>query len=82
MSANKTALKQLFDDGFDFMSKSTVAICGIARDCSDQLSQLIPRLEALGDQFKEYKIIVVENDSRDNTQEVISSWADKNQNLA
>lgn len=81
MSANKTELKQFFDDGFDCMSKSTVAICGIARDCSDQVRHIIPKLEALGERFKAYKIIVVENDSRDDTQEVISSWADENHNV-
>lgn len=63
------------------MSENSVVICGIARDCSSQLTKLIPKLENLGAQFKDYKIIVVENDSQDSTGTVISSWAVRNRNV-
>lgn len=63
------------------MSNSTVVMCGIARDCSSQLSRLIPKLEALGETFRSYKIVVVENDSADDTADVVLAWAAKNQNV-
>ena len=63
------------------MSNSSVVICGIARDCSSQLVKLIPKLEALGTTFKSYRIIVIENDSADDTAEVVLTWATKNQNV-
>ena len=63
------------------MSESTVVICGIARDCAQQLGKLIPKIENLAGKFKEYKIIVVENDSNDHTANLITSWAGKNRNV-
>ena len=64
--------------GLDRMSKSSVVICGIARDCSSQLRKLIPKLEELGSNFKSYKVVVVENDSKDDTAETVMAWAAKN----
>lgn len=73
--------KHSCEAGLEHMSNSSVVICGIARDCSSQLSRLIPKLEALGTTFKSYKIIVIENDSSDDTAEVVLAWAAKNQNV-
>jgi hypothetical protein len=69
------------ETGFESMSNSSVAICGIARDCSSQLTRLIPKLEALGGKFQAHKIIVVENDSADDTAEIILAWAARNKNV-
>lgn len=66
------------EEGFNRMSESTVVICGIARDCGQQLGKLIPKIESLAGKFKDYKVIVVENDSHDNTATTITSWASKN----
>lgn len=63
------------------MSESTVVICGIARDCAQQLGKLIPKIENLAGKFKDYKVIVVENDSHDDTAKLITSWASKNHNV-
>ena len=81
MYINKPKLRQFFKAGYEFMSESSLVICGIARDCSSQFINLIPKLENLGDQFKEYKIIVVENDSQDSTGTLVSSWALRNRNV-
>ena len=70
-----------YEAGLEHMSASSVVICGIARDCSSQLFKLIPKLETLGDIFKSYKVVVIENDSVDDTAEVVLAWAAKNQNV-
>ena len=81
MHTNPEKSEHTYEAGLEHMSKNSVVICGIARDCSSQLSKLIPKLENLGTRFKSYKIIVIENDSADDTAEVILAWAARNQNV-
>ena len=62
--------------GFDIMSNSSVVICGIARDCEKALiNPMIPITEKLISFFRDYRIIMYENDSKmssgDNTAEVL-----------
>lgn len=60
------------------MSKLTVGICGLARDIATVLPKTISRIEYTGGLFKQYSVIVVENDSADNTREILNSWATSN----
>lgn len=69
---------QLREAGRKIMANSTLAICGLARDCAQNLEQLIPRIEALGAAFRSYRVIVVENDSADGTGALVSSWQKEN----
>ncbi len=78
---NQAKANERTQQGFDLISESSVILCGIARDCAPQLSRLIPRLEDLAAKFRSYKIIVVENNSRDHTARIISSWAASNCNV-
>lgn len=54
----------------------TVAIVGMARNIGAMLPHTIRRLEAIGECFKSWSAVVVENDSIDNTKDVLKSWAD------
>ena len=81
MQIGRKNSRHLHETGLEYMSNHSVVICGIARDCSSQLSKLAPKLEALGNRFKTYKILVIENDSEDDTAETILAWAAKNQNV-
>lgn len=69
---------ELRETGRAAMSSSSIAICGLARDCADSLEALIPQLERLGEAFAEYRIIVVENDSHDRTGSVLLNWCVQN----
>lgn len=44
-----------------------IVFAGITRDSSEYIEQAITRVKELGSLFKEYKIFVYENDSKDNT---------------
>lgn len=81
MHTNPEKSRPGYEAGLEYMSKKSVVICGIARDCAPQLARLIPKLETLGTKFKSCKFIVIENDSKDDTAEVILAWAAKNQNV-
>ncbi|MEJ8568219.1 hypothetical protein V3330_11335 [Wenzhouxiangellaceae bacterium CH-27] len=70
--------QELIEAGSARMGASSVAICGLARDCANSLSRLIPAIEALAACFPEHRIIVVENDSLDDTAHVLNTWGSKN----
>ncbi len=62
-------------------SEINVAVGILARDCADALRQNIPRVDEMCSSFKSYKIIVYENDSKDDTKELLTSWAKRNSNV-
>jgi hypothetical protein len=67
--------------GRRIMRRSSVAICGLARDCAGKLDVMIPQLERLGSDFAASRFVAVENDSRDNTDVVLSSWRKANRSV-
>ena len=63
------------------LSELNVAIGVLARDCASPLEKNIPRVEAMGNLFNSYKVIVYENDSKDGTKEILRKWCEKNPNI-
>lgn len=51
-----------------------IVIAGLARDCSINLQKNIPRIEELRNQFSWSHVVVVENDSLDDTKLVLDNW--------
>lgn len=70
--------QRLMLQGLDRMGKSSVIICGLARSIAGILPRTIARIERLGSMFREYRVIVVENDSCDSTATDLNIWASKN----
>lgn len=62
-------------------SQSTIAICSLARNISPVFSKTRARLEYIGEQFLDYKIIVFENDSADNSRDLLHQWRLSNPNV-
>lgn len=60
------------------MAGQSVTICGLARDCAARLPGMMLQLEQLGELFQSYEVIVVENDSSDNTGDLLDSWSGVN----
>lgn len=65
----------------DKTSNLTVAIALLARDCGETLEKNISMVETIGGLFRSYKVIIYENDSKDNTKEILSRWAEKNHDV-
>jgi hypothetical protein len=59
-------------------SEQRVLICGVARNVAPSLRIVMENIEQLGSRFKDYKVIVYENNSTDNTVELFSNWAQSN----
>lgn len=58
-----------------------VVICALARDVEPVFAKNRARMETLGSHFSEYKIVVFENDSADNSRELFRRWANENPNV-
>ncbi len=57
------------------MRQQRVVMAGLARNVAHILGQTIRRVEHLGSQFGDYRVVIYENDSSDATRERLRSWA-------
>lgn len=61
----------IVDRGENICKSKSIIFCGIARDVADNLQLNIDRLHRTGKLFNEYSIFIYENDSSDNTKEIL-----------
>jgi hypothetical protein len=61
-------------DGYDLMARSNVCICALARDCAPALANNLAFLDSLCARFNRAHVIIVENDSKDDTKAVLRAW--------
>ena len=64
--------------GFERMKTSKVVICSLLRDVEPKMDLIQKRCERVGSMFKDYRIVIVENDSSDNTRQKLFEWRNKN----
>lgn len=57
------------------MRESRVVICGLARDIEDVFSETASAIERLGAAFSDYQVVLFENDSTDQTQQLLLDWS-------
>jgi hypothetical protein len=60
------------------MKKRRAVICGLCRDARAWLPRTIARIERLGGMFDDYRVVLFENDSRDQTLELLQGWEQRN----
>lgn len=54
--------------------KERVLICCLARDCGSSIKQNIPRIEKLRNHFSYSEVLIIENDSKDDSKELLLKW--------
>lgn len=59
------------------IDEKTIVICSIVRNAEKGLKRNIPVVNKLCRQFKDYRIVVFENDSDDRTKEILAEWQSK-----
>jgi hypothetical protein len=64
--------------GRRLMSKLSVVICGLCRDTRHYLPRTAARVERLGEMFRNYRVVLYENDSVDATREFLFDWRAQN----
>lgn len=67
--------------GYEHMKNSNIAICGTVRDCANSLSNNIFVIEQLRSKFQNSVVIIIENDSIDNTKQVLDQWSKTSRNV-
>ncbi len=67
--------------GYEHMKQKKVAICGLARDCQKRLKKNMAVLEKLRTCFSQSYVVVVENDSKDGTKDVLKRWAGRKKDV-
>jgi hypothetical protein len=63
------------------LANSSIAICGLARNCAHKLSDNIKFIDELRTYFKFLQVVVVENDSHDNTRAILDNWSVRSSNV-
>jgi glycosyltransferase involved in cell wall biosynthesis len=63
------------------LAQSSLAICGLAKNCARTLPENINFIEEISSLFNMVKVVVVENGSTDSTRVQLNSWANKNQTV-
>ncbi len=62
-------------------SKKRVVIAGMVRDVASRLPEIKKKVLRVAKIFKDYQILIVENDSKDQTREMLLEWAHENPNV-
>ncbi len=73
-----TDYRQVLTLGQSRMRQSTAVICGLARDVAEILPVTIARIERIGERFSDYRVVIYENDSTDDTRPLLLAWAQRN----
>ncbi len=75
---HQTDYRRLVKKGYKKMRSQTVVIAGLARNIADNFEKIKERIEETGSFFKEYVVLIFENDSDDQTRELLKQWATQN----
>lgn len=73
--------KTTLEKGEKILNQQRAIICGISRDNANDFFVMRRHIEYLGEQFKDYRVVIFENDSKDRTKDLLASWSKKNQNV-
>jgi len=68
----------LVEKGLSACSNRSVILCGICRDVANVIELNLIRLYRIASAFKDYKIIIYENDSKDTTRLILEEYAKAN----
>jgi hypothetical protein len=67
--------------GFKMAKEKRIVFCCLARDIEEYIEKSIIKLEIIGKYFKDYKIVIFENDSSDNTRNLIKINRERNNKI-
>jgi glycosyltransferase involved in cell wall biosynthesis len=74
-------MKTRSNEGLKKLSESTVIFCAIVRNCGRNLKRNIRTINTICDLAKDYQVIIYENDSVDNTKQILEEWANTRKNV-
>lgn len=76
---------QMYEDkcnrGAKEISENRVVITSLLRDVETRIPEIKKKAERVGSMFKDYHILIVENDSKDNTRKLLLEWTQDNKRV-
>jgi len=84
-TSNGINLKDVYNEitkiGEHEASRSSIVICSLVKDIEDVFDTIKDKVYSVTNLFKSYKILLVENDSKDKTRELILGWVREDPNV-
>ena len=74
----KVSFRQKITTGEIYAKQKRVVMAALVRDVADRIPEIKVKAERMGRLFKDYHILIVENDSSDGTREKLLEWAKVN----
>jgi hypothetical protein len=71
----------VINKGYNIMKNKKVVLSGLCINIEKKIDKLKIKLEQLGNLFLDYKIVIFENDSNDNTRKLLLDWSEENNNV-
>lgn len=68
-------------DGYSKMKNLTVVFTGLCINIEEKVDSLKTRIEYLGSFFKDYRVVIFENDSKDRTRTLLKEWSTNNKRV-
>lgn len=81
LSNKEPKMNNIFETGIAKIQSQNIAICSIVRDCEFNLQKNITVINTLASHFKDFRIIVFENDSIDGTKTILRDWSKKSNKI-
>jgi hypothetical protein len=78
VEARRAAYTDRVEAGRQRMRSHTVVVCGLCRDVRHWLPRTRARIERLGTMFRDYAVVLYENDSQDDTVAYLRQWQREN----
>jgi hypothetical protein len=75
VNSDMTSYKLRVEQGKNYMRDNTIVICGLLRDKDSIIKSLKFRCYEITKLFSDYRILIVENDSHDNTRPLLLEWS-------
>lgn len=69
------------NEGLNFTKDKKILFLGLCRDVEDVIENNLHKICSVGEKFKEYKIIIFENDSVDTTKTLLNNLKNSNSNI-
>lgn len=67
--------------GYKKMREINIVMCGLCKDIENSLPKFIKRMNKLSKYFKQFKIVIFENDSKDDTRQILLKWESENKDV-
>lgn len=64
-------------EGLEYLKTKKIIVCGLLRNGEKNIEFIKQKTEVLSNLFNDYKVLVVENDSSDNTREELLKWVEE-----